>query len=211
MKDNIKWLLLIPGLIVIIGLAYLVPKVAGIGGGNTPTQQIDPGVQQQMNDAQNRINTYQSQTKTNPADVTAAKNLGEAYVDLAGMQSQDNQSINDADRNFKNAIDQFRKYLAVNPGDVDVTIDLGYAYSQLGMAEVALREFQAATAAAPKNQRAWLNIGYLYLQTGRADQSKAPLQKAINLDPNSDSGKEAKKFLDQANSGATPGLTPVSP
>ncbi len=211
MKDNVKWLLLIPGIIIVIGLAYLVPKLAGVGGGSTPTQRIDPGIQQQMNDAQNRINTYQAQGKTNPADVDSTKNLGEAYLDLAQNQEQNNQTVNDANRNFKNAIDQFRKYLAANPGNVDVMIDLGFAYSQLGMSEVALRELQQVTALAPKNQRAWLNIGYIYLQTGRTDQSKAPLQKAVSLDPNSDTGKEAKKFLDQANSGATPGLTPVSP
>ncbi len=211
MKDNIKWVLLIPGIIVIIGLAYLVPKLVGVGSGNTPTQPVNPGVQQQINDAQNRINTYSAQVKTNPGDVASVKNLGEAYLDLAQSQEQNNQTVNDANRNFKNAIDQFRKYLAANSGDVDVTIDLGFAYSQLGMSEVALRELQAAAAQAPNNQRAWLNIGYIYLQTGRTDQCKAPLQKAVNLNPNSDEGKEAKQFLDQANSGANAGLTPISP
>lgn len=216
MKQQLKWLLLIPAFAVVIGLGIFVPKlVSGDSGGGQPastSKQVSQVAQQQMDDDQQQIDSYQDMVTKNPRDLLAMKKLGDVYFDLADIQTQ-NGSVNDSAVNFKKAIDQYRQYLAINPGDVEVRIDLGYSYVQLNMPEVALRELQTVTAAAPSNQRGWLNMGYLYLQTGKTAECKVTLQKAIDLDPNSEFGKDAKRLLDQASSASQQSLAvpPASP
>ena len=154
-----------------------------------------------MDQDQQQISAYQDLVKKNPQDQLSLQKLGDTYFDLGTQQSQSGD-VNDAAWNFKKAVDEYRAYLALNPGDMEVRIDLGNTYTELSMPDVALRELKAVTAAEPNNQRAWLNLGYTYLRMGKTDECKDPLQKAINLNPTNEYGKNAKSLLDQANSGA---------
>ena len=213
MKDNLKWLVLLPVLGVVVVLAIFVPRLVSSGSGasdKSSTSQNNQVVQQQIDQDKTTITNYQDLTKKNPKDQLALRKLGDTFADLGDLQSQEGK-INDAAWSYKWAVDQYRQYLKLNSDDTEVRIDLGYTYTQLNMGDVAMRELQTAVAKQPGNQRGWLNIGYLDLQTGKVDESKAPLQKAIALGASSQYGQDAKQLLDQANNGGTQNLVPVTP
>ena len=211
MKDNLKWLILLPVLVAVVVLAIFIPRLVSSGSSSASTvDQNNQLVQQQIDQDKTTITNYQDLTRKNPNDQLALKSLGDTYTDLGDQQSAAGKS-NDAAYSYKFAVDQYRQYLKLNSKDTEVRIDLGYAYTQLNMGDVARREFQTAIAQQPNNQRAWLNVGYLELQTGKVDESKDPLNKAISLNPNSQYGQDAKQLLDQANNGGNQNLVPVTP
>jgi len=212
MKDYLKWLLLIPVFAIVVGLGYLIPKLVGGDSSdqNTIAKQQSQVVQQEIDEARQRLEAYEQLLQKNPNDLLSLRKLGDTYFEI-GDRQWENGDENEANRNYKKAVDQYRKYLGQNPGDVEVRIDLGYTYTKLSMFEVALRELQAVTAAAPNNQRAWLSLGYLYLNMSKIPEANDALQKSYNLDPGSDIGKEAKRLMDQASSGSAQTLVPLTP
>lgn len=212
MKDNLKWLILLPVLAIVAVLAIFIPRLVSNGSTSDAATAAQGGqvLQQQIDQDNTTITNYQDLTKKNPNDQLALVKLGDTYTELGDLKAQQG-NINDAAYSYKDAVDQYRRYLKQNPNDTQVRINLGYAYTQLSMGDVAMRELQAAVAQQPNNQQGWLDIGFLDLQTGKVDESKAPLQKAISIDPNTQYGKSAKQYLDEANNGGLQNLVPVTP
>lgn len=203
MKNNLKWLLLIPVFAIAIALGYLVPTqlLSDDNGAEDSTAKPESqAVQLQVDEVQQRISAYQALLQRNPNDIDAMKGIGDSYLEMGAYQGESGQE-NDSYRSYKNAVDQYRKYLAIKPDGVEVRIDLGLAYSYLQMIDISLRELNAATTADPTNQRGWHSLGWvLYNSAGNLTDARAAWEKSYALNPNSPIGQESKSFLDQFSS-----------
>lgn len=208
MNDNLKWLLLIPVVIVAIAMGFLVPKLLGGGGreGDQATatrQQQSQALQADIDDTQQSIDAYLGLAERNPGDVDALRGLGHKYREIGSLLSEDNRE-NEAYVNFKKAIDYYRKYLALKPEDLEVKIDVGLTYFYLMMPKIAERELRAIAQAAPTNQRAWHSLGWVLENgLGKTEEAKAAWETSYQINPNSPAGQESKRFLDQLSQAQT--------
>jgi len=198
MKNNMKWLLLIPVVLIAFGLGFFViTQILGDDNGGDSSGGQDQALQAQIDDLQQRVDAYKTLVTRNPGDLEAVKGAGDSYLEIGATQSENGQ-VNDSYVSYKNAVDQYRLYLSQKPDDIEVRIDLGLAYSYLNMSDIGVRELRTAVAAAPTNQRAWHSLGWvLYNGTGNLEQAQIAWQKAYDLDPSTSIGQEAKSFLDQ--------------
>lgn len=198
MSDNLKWLLLIPVVIVAIALGYLIPKLVGGDDSESPAnQQENQALTADIASAEESVQAYQGLIDRNASDLEALRGIADTYRDLGILQSENNQA-NEAFVSFKGAVDNYRKYLATKPDDVEVKIDLGLTYFYLQMVEIAARELKAVTEIAPGNQRAWHSYGWVLENgLGKTDEAKVAWEKSYQLNPNTPAGQESKQFLDQ--------------
>lgn len=210
-SGNIKWLLVILALLLGALVAYAVPGYLGDNQpAETPADNGSPPID--LSDLQERVDQAVAVLDRNPADLTALKAAAGAWLEM-GMRQSDSggvDNISDSYRSYKAAVDYYRRYLALQPGDVEVRIDLGLAYFYLVMYDVAERELAAAAAAAPLNQRAWLSLGWVQDTAGKSEEARASWQKAVAIDPQSEAGQEAQRFIDsaQARAGYDTSTTP---
>lgn len=228
MNDNLKWLLLIPVIIVAVALGFLVPKVLNGAGGQGDEaaagkqQEVDQALQADIDDAQQKIDAYQELADRNPGDMDALRGLSDNYYDLGMLQGEGGQQ-NEAYVSFKKAVDGYRKYLALQPDNPDVQVDLGLCYAYMDMAEVAERQLQAVAQAGPNWpvdlcnardcqktwQRAWHSLGWVQWQRlSKTDEAKVALQKSYDLNPNSPLGQESKRFLEELTQAAQTASSP---
>jgi tetratricopeptide (TPR) repeat protein len=96
---------------------------------------------------------------------------------------------------FEQAIAIYEKVLELNPRDVDTYNDLGLALHYTGKSDVAIETLKRGTTVMPSYQRIWLSLGFVLTSKGKNEEAKPALQKAIELDPNTDMGQEAKRIL----------------
>lgn len=201
MKENLKWLLLLP---VAIGLAAVmiifIPRILSndeSGGSDASTtseqSQLSP---EELADYQSRIDIAASLVAANPTDILALKELALAYEDMARIQAE-SKDVNGMLRNYKNAVDQFRKYLALNPADNEVRNELGMAYVEMNLADLGERELRTITTNAPTDQRAWLSLGVSLATQGKTAEAISAWQTSYNLAPTTDVGITAKQYLDE--------------
>lgn len=99
------------------------------------------------------------------------------------------------ERRFPEAVRVYRRILELNPEDAEAYNDLGLALHYLGDADAAIAQLKIAVGKAPDLQRPWLTLGFLSLQAGEDTQAKAALERARDLDPESDIGQEAARLL----------------
>jgi len=203
MKDNLKWLLLLPiAVLVAVVMVIFIPRIfssdSGSDGNNndSSTPKQSQATEQEITDIQKRIDAATELITANPADAEALKELGTSYYDLGTVQSG-SEDFNASLRSFKNAIEQFRKYLNIRPQDPEVRIDLGLAYVDMGLIDLGVRELQTATVTAPTNQRAWHSLGWALSREGKVPEAREAWQKSYSLNPTSTIGQESMQFLDQ--------------
>ena len=96
---------------------------------------------------------------------------------------------------YTQAIEIYEKVLKLNPNDVDTYNDLGLAYFYAGKANISVDRLKRGTEVVPSYQRIWLSLGFVLLTEGRNAEAKPVLQKAVELDPESTVGREAKNML----------------
>ncbi len=96
---------------------------------------------------------------------------------------------------YDKAISNYQKYLKSNPSDADARVDMGVCYFSLKDYKNAISAMKEALKYKPKHQIAHLNLGIVNLAAGNVEESKKWLQKAVDIDPNSDVGKKAKEIL----------------
>ncbi len=97
---------------------------------------------------------------------------------------------------FEKAIEVYEKVLELDPNDVDTYNDLGLAYHYTGKSDMAIEKLRKGTEAMPSYQRVWLSLGFVLVSTGITEDAKPVLKKAMELDPDSTVGLEAKRMLD---------------
>ena len=202
MKDYWKWLLLIPIIAGAVIAGYLITGwlSQGDGGSATDTGVQNQAIQLEISDKQQVIDKTKALVANDASDTLALENLGNAYLELGMLQTEDGD-VNGSFRSYKAAADAYQRYLQLMPDDADVRIDLGYTYYNLLMFEVAERELKAVTEAAPSNQRGWHVYGVVLNRLEKTDEAKAAWQHSYDLDPNSTIGQESKQFMEQAGSG----------
>lgn len=98
-------------------------------------------------------------------------------------------------RRYAEAAQVYRRIIELNPKDAEAHNDLGLSLHYTGDTEGALEQLQIAVKLGPDLQRPWLTLGFLSLQADRKDAAKAALERARDLDPDSDIGKEAVRLL----------------
>lgn len=91
----------------------------------------------------------------------------------------------------------YGRILKLNPEDAEAHNDLGLALHYLGDTQGALEILRAGTAKAPELQRQWLTLGFVQLSAGHSEEARAALERARDLDPQSDVGEEAVRLLSQ--------------
>ncbi|MFA6001704.1 MAG: tetratricopeptide repeat protein [Thermoleophilia bacterium] len=203
MKNNLKWLLLIPAAVLVaVVMIIFIPRIfssdSGSSGNGDDSSKPKQGQasEQEITDIQKRIDAATELIAANPADAEAIKELGTSYYDLGTVQSG-GEDYNASLRSFKSAIEQFRKYLSLRPQDPEVRTDLGLAYVDMGLIDLGVRELETATVTAPTNQRAWHSFGWALSQEGKVPEAREAWQKSYSLNPTSTIGQESKSFLDQ--------------
>jgi tetratricopeptide (TPR) repeat protein len=97
--------------------------------------------------------------------------------------------------NYSQAIKAYEKVLELNPKDVDTHNDLGLAYYYTKKSELAVNILRKGTELRPDYQRIWLSLGYVALSSGSTEEGRSALNKAIEMDPDTDMGQEAKRLL----------------
>jgi cytochrome c-type biogenesis protein CcmH/NrfG len=95
-----------------------------------------------------RIAALERQTQSDPADVNAWTELGNAYFDS---------------KQYEKAISAYRKSLELNPKNANVWTDMGVMYRRSGKPEEAIKAFDQAIAADPKHEVSRMNKGIVLL------------------------------------------------
>jgi cytochrome c-type biogenesis protein CcmH/NrfG len=95
-----------------------------------------------------RIAGLERQTQSDPANVKAWTELGNAYFDS-------NQ--------YEKAINAYRKSLELDPGNPNVWTDMGVMYRRAGKPEEAIKAFDQAIATDPKHEVSRMNKGIVML------------------------------------------------
>lgn len=98
-------------------------------------------------------------------------------------------------RRYREAALVYGRILKLNPEDVEAHNDLGLALHYTGDTEGALEILRAGTAKAPELQRQWLTLGFVSLSAGKRDAAREALERARDLDPQNDIGREALRLL----------------
>ncbi|TCT20165.1 tetratricopeptide repeat protein [Thiobaca trueperi] len=97
---------------------------------------------------------------------------------------------------YAEAAQIYRRLIELNPDDAEVHNNLGLALHYSGDNAGAIASLKNAVAKGPALQRPWLTLGFINLQSGNPDEARSALEKARDLDPASDIGKEATRLLE---------------
>ena len=97
--------------------------------------------------------------------------------------------------NYLQAIKAYEKVIELNPEDIDTVNDLGLAYYYTKKTELAMNTLRKGTEVKPDYQRVWLSFGFVALSSGNTKEGTSALNKALELDPDTDMGQEAKRLL----------------
>jgi tetratricopeptide (TPR) repeat protein len=98
-------------------------------------------------------------------------------------------------RRFAQAIEIYEKVLELNPVDVDTYNDLGLAYHYTGKSSIAVDILKKGARIIPSYQRIWLSLGFILMSVGNNEEAKSALKEAVDLNPETDVGQEAKRML----------------
>ncbi len=174
-----KIYLLIPILVAGLLIGYLLgrqreePQQIPSGTERRPAKQIGLG---QMSEE------YQRMIKKDPKNPSIRANLGDLYFESGRYQE---------------AIEQYKTVLELNPKDVDTLNDIGLAHYYTGKPDLALQYLKKGIEVDPLFQRVWLSLGFVFVSMGNTMEAKDAWQKAYALNPNSETGIEAKKFMER--------------
>ena len=96
---------------------------------------------------------------------------------------------------FNQAIEIYKKVLELNPADIDTYNDLGLAYQYANRPDLAIDILIKGTKVLPSYQRIWLSLGFVHMSTGNNKEAKEALNKAVELNPQTDVGQEAMRMI----------------
>lgn len=184
----------------------IVGWIIGTQQGGRPSSRSQPAAQESADAGaqprqapvldQARVQALENVVKTDPKNVTARVQLGNAYFD--------------AER-YPDAIKWYEDALKVDPKNVDASTDLGVSYYYSNQPDRALQQFDYSLKLDPKHIKTLLNQG-IVLAFGKRDLSgaSASWQKVIEVAPESPEAQAAKRALDTLKS-AHPGGTGTTP
>lgn len=97
---------------------------------------------------------------------------------------------------YDDALREFKDVLRFDPESVIAHNGLGKVHHQEGRFKEAIVSYQHALKRAPEYLDAHYNLAFSYMKKGSKDLAAKSFEKVIELSPQSDSAKEAEKFLD---------------
>ena len=102
-------------------------------------------------------------------------------------------------RQYDEAIGYYKKAVEANPEDIDSYNDLALAHFYLQRPVEGLKYVDAGTKVNPDYQRIWLTKGFIlaYGFQDRRQEAVAAWKKAEAINPSSDVGSAARKFLEE--------------
>lgn len=141
------------------------------------------------------VATFSHVVEKDPNNLKALRSLGNLLYDS-----------NQADR----AIAFFERYLALRPNDSEVQTDMATMY--LGKKDVAkaIALYQQVLAADPTFFQAQFNLAIAYRESGDPHQELAALEKARDLAPNDDAGRQVEMIIARVKARPTAGAAPAT-
>lgn len=99
-----------------------------------------------------------------------------------------------AKQDYARAADIYARLITMAPGDAELYNNLGITLHYLGRTDEALEKLKHGTTLDPSLQRIWLTLGFVQGSAGHIEEARSALQRAIDLDPASSIGQEAKRI-----------------
>lgn len=145
---------------------------------NNQVQNVPSGVD--LNNV-NQINELEVYVQANPDDHPQRLKLAHMLFD-AGFHDR--------------AIGHYIEYLKFHPNDVNVIVDLGVSFFNLKQFAKADSIVNSAIKLQPNHQIANYNLGIINLSIGNIQEADEWFKKAMDINPNSETGKQAKELLE---------------
>lgn len=170
--------------VVVVILAIAVPTLLITSGGSDnphSDEELARLTAQMEIDYSNQKAAFEDLLAADPNDYLALAGLGffaGEEGDYAKMANYLNQAI------------------AVKSDDAGLYVMLAEAYYRMKLTDKAIAAIDQAVALAPDDQGILLSAGYIYAQSpGMEDRARDFWQRAYDLDPNSEQGKNAYHML----------------
>ena len=153
----------------------------GDNSSNGDVQQQSTGSQPSA-DVINEIDRLRQVVDKNPSDLGSTLKLSNML--------QDNSM-------YDQAAIYYKRYLDKIPDNIDARVDYGVTLYEGGHTEDAIAQLGQAVKMSPKHQKALFNLGIVYLNAGELAKSNDVLKRCIQIDPQSDVGKQAQQILQE--------------
>jgi Flp pilus assembly protein TadD len=188
---NLVWALGAVALVVLVGLFVILL------GGQPVGQPVAPQAGLSSADAMRQGNElygqgkfpeavamYQQALKSEPGNVSARVNLGNAYFAL--------DRLDDAGREFTQAAKD-------SPNDADIHSNLGAVLLRQGKVAEAQKEVETAVQLKPALAEGHYILGVIYRQTGKAPLALVEFSQVISLTTDAKLKSEAEKQVAEIN------------
>jgi tetratricopeptide (TPR) repeat protein len=96
---------------------------------------------------------------------------------------------------LEDAASHLRQVLKSEPANADAHLELGRVLYEKGDRAGGTAETERALAINPKHVDALYNLGAIYANAGDIERARSYWRSAMNADPKSDSGKQARQSL----------------
>lgn len=177
MKSYTVWIAVA---VVVVALAITVPMIlfSGDDEGANPHSPEDLArlTAQMAVDYSNQKAAYNDLLAANPNDDLALSGLGQIAM---------------LENDYPTAVNYVNQAIAITADDPYLYMLLGEGYYKMKLSDKAIEAMDQAVALAPEDQEILLNAGYVYDQGGRKDEARQLWQRAYDLNPTSEAGKNA--------------------
>lgn len=104
--------------------------------------------------------------------------------------------VTDDDDLLGASVHGYQSVLRSDPASSRAHLRLGVAYVQLGREDDAEREWLEAASLAPTSSGPLVNLGLLYEQQGRTEEARQALRRAVDLDADNTTARDALRRLE---------------
>jgi tetratricopeptide (TPR) repeat protein len=133
--------------------------------------------------------------------LVATTSPGEAWNSDAASQSSAEELSRIADAHFRQGLYQeasaeYARVLEQVTHNIDIYNNLGLTLHYIDRSREAVEFLEKGIAIDAEHQRIWLTLGFVRSGMGDMGAARLALGKAVELDPQSRVGREAKRLLD---------------
>lgn len=102
-----------------------------------------------------------------------------------------------AQKRYDRAAEAYLRLVELKPNDVEVYNNVGLVLHYLGRSADAANYLEQGTRVDPRYQRIWLTLGFVKSGSGDVGGARLAFQKAMEIDPESGIGVEAKAMIER--------------
>lgn len=166
--------------IVLILAAIGIMAVLGVGPFKS---ELPPGIRSELRAYNEKEQAYLKLLEADPKDLNSLVGLGNLYFD---------------NELFQLAANMYERAIRIDSGNTYVRTKLGESYLELGLTDIAIREFNRVLKDNPEHETAHYNLGIaLWKGKGDLEGARKEFQKCVELDPESRIAKTAKQKIEQ--------------